>query len=121
MVVSIYGIFVIETKTYQGIIIGGENSEHWTQNIYGNKYEFRNPILQNHGHIKSLKQVLVNYKSAFPLFQYRLSQDNPNCEYPRTSPQSIGLKSSMSLESMRIRQSKNGCQKNNSSVDSLKY
>ena len=30
VVVSVYGIFVIETKTYQGIISGGENSEQWT-------------------------------------------------------------------------------------------
>lgn len=64
VVVSVYGIFVIETKTYQGIIIGGENSEQWTQNIYGHKYEFRNPILQNYGHIKSLKQALGDYKSV---------------------------------------------------------
>jgi hypothetical protein len=64
VVVSVYGIFVIETKTYQGIISGGENSEHWTQNIYGNKYEFRNPILQNYGHIKSLKQALGDYKNV---------------------------------------------------------
>ena len=64
VVVSVYGIFVIETKTYQGIISGGENSEQWTQNIYGNKYEFRNPILQNYGHVKSMKQVLSDYKSV---------------------------------------------------------
>ena len=64
VVVSVYGIFVIETKTYQGIISGGENSEQWTQNIYGNKYEFRNPILQNYGHVKSMKQVLGDYKSV---------------------------------------------------------
>lgn len=64
VVVSVYGIFVIETKTYQGIISGGENSEQWTQNIYGNKYEFRNPILQNYGHIKSLKQTLGDYKNV---------------------------------------------------------
>lgn len=64
VVVSVYGIFVIETKTYQGIISGGENSEQWTQNIYGNKYEFRNPILQNYGHIKNLKQVLGDYKTV---------------------------------------------------------
>ena len=38
IVVSVYGIFVIETKTYQGWIYGGENSDYWTQNIYGNKY-----------------------------------------------------------------------------------
>lgn len=64
VVVSVYGIFVIETKTYQGIISGGENSEYWTQNVYGNKYEFRNPILQNYGHIKSLKQAIVDYKDV---------------------------------------------------------
>ena len=64
VVVSVYGIFVIETKTYQGIISGAESSEQWTQNIYGNKYEFRNPILQNYGHIKSLKQTLGDYKNV---------------------------------------------------------
>ena len=31
IVVSVYGIFVIETKTYQGWIYGGENSDYWTQ------------------------------------------------------------------------------------------
>ena len=55
---------MIETKTYQGIISGAESSEQWTQNIYGNKYEFRNPILQNYGHVNSLKQVLGDYKSV---------------------------------------------------------
>ena len=47
IIISIYGIFVIETKFYQGWIYGGENSEYWTQNIYGNKYQLRNPIHQN--------------------------------------------------------------------------
>ena len=37
VVVSAYGIFVIETKYYKGWIYGGENSEYWTQNIYGHK------------------------------------------------------------------------------------
>ena len=39
VVISQYGIFVIETKFYKGWIYGGENSEFWTQNIYGNKLE----------------------------------------------------------------------------------
>ena len=34
VVISIYGIFVIETKTYRGWIHGNENSEYWTQSIY---------------------------------------------------------------------------------------
>ena len=61
VVVSEYGIFVIETKYYQGWIYGGANSEYWTQNIYGNKYQLRNPIWQNEGHIKALRRVLSEY------------------------------------------------------------
>ena len=38
IVVSIYGIFVIETKNYKGWITGFDNSEYWTKNVFGNKY-----------------------------------------------------------------------------------
>lgn len=58
IVVSIYGIFVIETKNYQGWIYGSEYSEQWTSNIYGNKNSFYNPVKQNYGHIKSLSKLL---------------------------------------------------------------
>lgn len=61
IVISIYGIFVIETKFYQGWIYGGKNSEYWTQNIYGNKYQLHNPIHQNQGHIRALKFLLKDY------------------------------------------------------------
>lgn len=64
IVISVYGIFVIETKTYKGWIYGGENSEYWTQNIYGNKYQLRNPIRQNYGHIKALKNILHEYQDV---------------------------------------------------------
>lgn len=37
VVVSIYGIFVIEVKNYNGWIIGTENSSQWTQIIYKKK------------------------------------------------------------------------------------
>jgi hypothetical protein len=62
IVISIYGIFVIETKYYTGWIHGNENSEYWTQTIYKKKTEFRNPIKQNWSHIFSLKEVLSDFK-----------------------------------------------------------
>ncbi len=62
IIISIYGIFVIETKNYKGLIYGGEHSEYWTQNIYGNKYQFYNPILQNGGHIRVLKYQLSKFE-----------------------------------------------------------
>lgn len=58
VVVSIYGIFVIETKYYNGWICGGENSEYWTQNIYGHKYQLRNPLWQNEGHVKAIARII---------------------------------------------------------------
>ncbi|MBQ8677032.1 MAG: NERD domain-containing protein [Alphaproteobacteria bacterium] len=58
VVVSIYGIFVIETKNYKGWITGYENSEKWYKNMFGYKYSFYNPIRQNKSHISALKRLL---------------------------------------------------------------
>lgn len=65
VVLSLYGIFVIETKNYKGWITGSEFSEQWTKNMYGTKYKFRNPILQNYGHIKALEKHLGLQKDDF--------------------------------------------------------
>lgn len=62
VIVSIYGIFVIETKHYKGWIHGHEKSEYWTQSIYRYKNRFRNPIIQNKGHIRTLRQLLRDYQ-----------------------------------------------------------
>lgn len=58
IVVSPYGVFVIETKGYRGWILGGEDSEYWTQTIYDNKYKLYNPIRQNAGHVRFLRHML---------------------------------------------------------------
>lgn len=58
IVLSMYGIFVIETKNYKGWITGGEYSDKWTKNMYGKKYPFRNPLEQNYAHVKALEQLL---------------------------------------------------------------
>lgn len=74
VVLSIYGIFVIETKNYSGWIYGGERADEWTKNMYGNKYSFRNPIKQNYGHIKSLSKKLdisTNYFTSIVVFTNR--------------------------------------------------
>lgn len=67
IVLSIYGVFVIETKNYKGWIFGGEHSEKWTQNIYGKRFSFRNPIMQNFGHVKVIRKLLRGY-GYFPIF-----------------------------------------------------
>jgi predicted RNA-binding Zn-ribbon protein involved in translation (DUF1610 family) len=58
VVVSKYGLFVIETKDKSGWIYGRENQDQWTQNIYGKNYKFQNPLRQNYGHTTSLSEFL---------------------------------------------------------------
>ena len=62
MIVSVYGIFVVETKNYQGWIYGNEIDRQWTQVIYKKRQQFYNSIKQNHGHIKALKGMLPEYR-----------------------------------------------------------
>jgi len=62
LVISDYGIFVIETKNYKGTITGFERSENWTQSFPKSKYSFYNPIRQNLGHIYALHHVLSDVK-----------------------------------------------------------
>lgn len=58
VIVSPYGVFVIETKGYKGWILGSENSEYWIQTIYKSKHQFYNPIKQNEGHVRFLRYLL---------------------------------------------------------------
>lgn len=54
VVVSPFGIFVIETKNYAGWIFGDEHSRTWTQVIYQKKSRFQNPLHQNFLHVSAL-------------------------------------------------------------------
>ncbi|MBQ8250552.1 MAG: NERD domain-containing protein [Alphaproteobacteria bacterium] len=65
VIISVYGIFVIETKNYSGWIMGGEKSDQWIKNMYGHKYYFYNPIKQNYGHISALANTLLISKNNF--------------------------------------------------------
>lgn len=61
VVVSPYGIFVIETKNYKGWIFGKDYYKQWTQNIFGRRYKFYNPVKQNETHIKALRKLLYQF------------------------------------------------------------
>ena len=58
IVLSPYGIFVIETKNMKGWIFGDRNSDKWTQQIYRCKNQFQNPFRQNYKHIATLAELL---------------------------------------------------------------
>ena len=61
VVISNFGIFVIETKNFKGWISGNEFSDYWTQTIYKHKEKFYNPIKQNHSHVQAFKTALKEF------------------------------------------------------------
>jgi len=58
ILVSPFGIFVVETKNYKGWIYGSEDQSTWTQVIYKSKHKFQNPLRQTHRHKKVLSKYL---------------------------------------------------------------
>lgn len=58
IVVSKYGVFVVETKNMKGWIFGSRNQKLWTQKIYRHTYKFQNPLHQNYKHVKTLESLL---------------------------------------------------------------
>jgi hypothetical protein len=65
IVLSKYGIFVVETKNYKGWIYGDAKSRTWTQVIYRKKTKFQNPFFQNYKHILCLADSTGVPKECF--------------------------------------------------------
>lgn len=76
VVISRYGVFVIETKNYRGNIYGDDNRQNWKQNIvtkvtYAKKWwktytyvtqnELYNPVKQSLGHSKAISRNLTKW------------------------------------------------------------
>ncbi|QCK16237.1 NERD domain-containing protein [Mangrovivirga cuniculi] len=61
LIISVYGVFVIETKNYSGWIHGSEKSEYWHQTKYKAKWKLWNPIKQNLAHVYFLKKLLSEF------------------------------------------------------------
>ncbi|MUV37769.1 uncharacterized protein JNUCC1_01575 [Lentibacillus sp. JNUCC-1] len=59
VMLSEWGVYVIESKNYSGWIFGNEKNRNWTQSLPNRrKYRFYNPIRQNQGHIRAIKHAL---------------------------------------------------------------
>lgn len=65
IVVSQWGVFVIETKTYSGWIFGDKYEPQWTKVHFNRKDRFQNPLRQNYKHIATLSECLGIPKEYF--------------------------------------------------------
>jgi hypothetical protein len=58
ILVSRFGVFVIETKDYKGWIFGNANQAVWTQVLFNAKFKFQNPVQQNFRHVSAVRDLL---------------------------------------------------------------
>lgn len=58
ILVSTYGVFIVETKNIKGWIFGSEEQAKWMQSLYRKKYSFQNPLRQTFRQKKILSEFL---------------------------------------------------------------
>ncbi len=58
ILISRFGVFVIETKDYSGWIFANAKHANWTQVLFKAKFQFQNPIYQNYRHVRAIQELL---------------------------------------------------------------
>ena len=87
ILLSPYGIFIIETKNYKGWIFGSERQKMWTQKIFKKSYKFQNPLHQNYKHQKVLEQVLADIIT--PEYLHSIVVFMSDCEFKTDMPVNV--------------------------------
>ncbi|NNH37895.1 nuclease-related domain-containing protein [Acinetobacter terrae] len=87
ILLSPYGIFIIETKNYKGWIFGSERQKMWTQKIFKKGYKFQNPLHQNYKHQKVLELVLADIIA--PEYLHSIVVFMPDCEFKTDMPVNV--------------------------------
>lgn len=93
IIISRYGVFVLETKNIHGKVYGSGNSEFWKQYLpdvgykrygYTQEHQLRNPVWQNAGHIKTLRRLVFgNDVPIYGIVVFPCDTDlYVNCEQP---------------------------------------
>ena len=71
VVISPYGVFVVETKNFRGEIYGSSNDKQWLQVNKSRKRYFYNPVMQNRRHCQALSAVCrISFKKIFSLIVF---------------------------------------------------
>lgn len=71
ILVSEYGVFIVETKNKTGWIFGSEDQATWTQILFKEKYTFQNPLRQTFRQKKVLADFLgISDRIIFPVVYF---------------------------------------------------
>jgi len=85
LLVSRYGVFVIETKNMKGWIFGDPRQATWTQKIYRHTSKFQNPLHQNYKHTQTVQAALgLAGEQVFSLVVFL-----GYCDFKTTMPENV--------------------------------
>lgn len=88
IIVSKFGIFVIEVKNLKGWIFGDEKAAKWTQVLYGKNYQFQNPLRQNFRHTKALSDFLsIDHSKIHSVVMFW-----GECEFKASMPENVMMR-----------------------------
>lgn len=87
ILISPYGVFIIETKNYTGWIFGDVRQKQWTQKIYKKSYKFQNPLRQNYKHSKVLEMVLNDVLD--PQYLHSVIVFTPRSDFKTEMPENV--------------------------------
>ena len=82
ILVSPYGLFIVETKNKKGWIFGCGDQPNWTQSIYGKKYSFQNPLRQAFRQKKVLSEYLELHEPVIHIVIFFVG----DCEFKTSLP-----------------------------------
>jgi hypothetical protein len=82
LVLSRFGIFVIETKNMSGWIFGSADQAKWMQVQKRSKRQFQNPLRQNYAHVKAVQEILKIDQKALHNFVVFTGTAEPKTAMP---------------------------------------
>ncbi len=85
LLISPYGVFIVETKNIKGWIFGSENQSKWTQSLYGKMYSFQNPTHQTFRQKKVLSEYLNINESKIQIVIYFVG----DCKFKTNLPTNV--------------------------------
>jgi len=88
VLVSKYGIFVVEAKNIDGWIFGDERSPQWSIVKPGRKFRMQNPLHQNYRHVKAISEFLGLDESRL----HSMVMFWGDCEFKTEMPRNVMLK-----------------------------
>jgi len=88
VIVSRYGIFVVEAKNIDGWIFGDERARQWSIVKPGRKFKMQNPLHQNYRHVKAIAEFLSLEESRL----HSLVMFWGDCEFKTEMPPNVMLK-----------------------------